>query len=123
MSTFPFVLVFQSSTNRFAGTTKILKLPRLLKTLRALRLGKMLRVYQLDDCLGVMQYNLKIPPSHVQLVGLLGTSLIVNHYYACIWYMLGDASYNQECVDFAHRQCTWMEVRGSWYLFVTHSWL
>ena len=53
-------------------------------------------------------------------------ALVVNHFFACIWYMLGDADENNdwECQN-GERSCSWMQVRGidrgdgNWYLYVT----
>lgn len=129
VSTFPFDIALENAAASMSSTSKILKFPRLMKTLRVLKMSKMMRFYQTDEVLGQVQINFKIPPAFLSLFKLLFSAMVVNHYFACIWYMLGNAPFDAECADAANdrgtRDCTWLQVAGyaprdgNWYLYTT----
>jgi len=100
-------------------------MPRLIKTLRVLKVTKLTRAYKLDDVLSQVTAHLMIPPNAATLVILFLCALVVNHLFACCWYSLGAKEYSEECQIHQDRDCTWMQVhglhphRGNWYLYIT----
>ncbi|KAH8045623.1 phosphorelay sensor kinase [Aureococcus anophagefferens] len=112
-----------------AVTGKALKLPRLAKTLRALKMSKLMKFYQVDELLGQVQINFHISPAFINLLALVFAALVINHFFACVWYMIGLRKFDDDCADGdgnrGRRHCTWMQTGGysprdgNWYLYTT----
>ena len=129
VSTFPFDYIFDNSAGGMNMTGKALKLPKLAKTLRALKMSKLMKFYQIDEMLGQVQINFRISPAFINLLALIFAALVVNHMFACIWYMIGVKAWDPDCADGGYnrrrRHCTWMQSGGfaprdgNWYLYTT----
>ncbi|KAH8075638.1 phosphorelay sensor kinase [Aureococcus anophagefferens] len=129
LSTFPFDVVVNSTDSNMAVTGKALKLPRLAKTLRALKMSKLMKFYQVDELLGQVQINFHISPAFINLLALVFAALVINHFFACVWYTIGLRKFDDDCADGdgnrGRRHCTWMQTGGysprdgNWYLYTT----
>jgi len=124
VATVPWSLILSRTRNlRLGPLAKSAKFPRLLRALRTLRLSKVLRSeFNLPDLSDMFP---RVPPVIEQLIKFIAGAVLMNHIFACIWYALGNAPYDEFCTHHAagdggksypgnrgRRDCSWMQIAG-----------
>ena len=46
-----------------------------------------MKFYQVDELLGQVQINFHISPAFINLLALVFAALVINHFFACVWYI------------------------------------